>query len=198
MYTRRAFFIRARGAQGLGAAGLFLGALLAAHPAWAGDPVGTWAIEGTLKTTACARGRCQSQQGAVRDFLVVDPDDTFAFGTMVDPSCPSAVPVRGSWKQKSSGKVKLKGRNLAEWWAAVSLCSGTRIKGRRFRGKLDPDAGTLVVRQSAHATVRGIFVGVRIRGTFAAARVDQSPGGAIVGYERRDGARSWLEAVRLP
>jgi hypothetical protein len=137
--------------------------------------VRTWAIEGTLKTTACARGHCQSQQGAIQDFLVVDPDGTFAFGTILDPSCPSAVPVQGSWKQKSSGKVKLKGRNLKEWWAAVSLCSGTRITGRRFRGKLDPDAAT-----------------------FTATRVDQSPGGAIVGNGRGVGSRSWLEAVRLP
>ena len=72
---------------------LLLAALLAPRAVRAGDPVDTWVIEGTLRTTACARGRCQSQAGAVRDFFVVEADGTFAFGTSSDPSCPAAVPV---------------------------------------------------------------------------------------------------------
>jgi len=178
--------------------GLLLAGVIAPRGAHAGDPVGTWAIEGTLKTTACARGRCQSQQGNIQDFLVVESDGTFAFGTIPDPSCPSAMPVMGSWNQKSSSKVKLKGENLREWWAAVSLCSGTRIRGRRFRGRFDPDSGTLVVRQPAHATIQGIFVSIRVRGTFLATRVDQSPFGAFTGSARGDVSRSWLGTLRVP
>lgn len=162
------------------------------------DPAGTWALEGTLKTTACAQGRCQSQSAFVQDFLVVDSAGSFEFGTVPDNTCPGAVPVMGPWVQKASGKVKLKGENLREWWAAVSACSGTRIRGRRFRGKLEPSLGTLVVRQPAHATIRGISVSIRVRGDFVATQIEGSPSGALT--TRTDGAasRSWAGAFRLP
>lgn len=160
----------------------------------------TWAIEGTLKTTACARGRCESGEAFVQDFLVVQSDGTFAFGIIPDPSCPSAMPVMGSWKQKASSRVRLKGENLRDWWATASArsSSGIRIKGRRFRGRFDPDAGTLVVRQLAHATVQGIFVSIRIRWDMLATRVDASTFGAFTALARGDTSRSWVEALQLP